>query len=151
MAVRHFRRNEEDKIMHNIEVSHQDSIKDCVNTLNLINYQLAELMRIKEELEARLNALFEHGDEGQKTYVCDKFKVTIKSGYNYSLNKEEYESIGSRLPAQFNPVKQRIAYDLDKKIIRDAEKYASQEDMQVLSSIITKKPAKLNVKIAAGV
>ena len=137
--------------MDTIELSKDIAIKDAITTLNLINFQMAELARIKEELESRLNTLFEHAEEGQKTYTYDKWKITIKSGYNYSLNKEEYESVGSRLPKQFNPVTERIAYDINKNIVRDAEKYAGKDDLELLCQFISKKPSKLNIKITAGV
>ncbi len=129
----------------------KDTINELVSTLNTINYQVAELLRIKEELEGRLNAFIEHPDEGSKTYIYGKNKVTITSGYNYTLNKEEYEAIGSRLPPCFNPVTQRIAYDLNKTIIRDCEKYGSSEELQLLSQVLSKKAKKLHVKITAAV
>ena len=131
--------------------SKESAIKDNLTTLNLINYQVAELLRIKEELEARVSALFEHGDDGSKTYLADKYKVTITSGWNYTLNKSEYQIMGSRLPACFQPVRERIAYDLDKQVIRDAEKYASAEELELLAQMISKKPKKLHVSIKAGI
>ena len=134
----------------NPEIIRNNELQDILSTLNNINYQIAELARIKEELEKRVNALLEHHDDGSKTYVVDKFKVTIKSGYNYSLNKDEYEVIGSRLQSCFNPVKQKISYELDKKVIRDCEKYGSKEDVLLLSQVISKKPAKLNIRISAS-
>ena len=137
--------------MHTIEINQQDTIIDTANTLNMVNFQISELLRIKEELDAQLNALLEHGDEGSKTYVVGKFKVTVKSGYIYSLNKEEYMANGSRLPACFQFVKQRMSYDIDKATLRDAEKYGSDEDLALISSMVTKKPSKLHVKITAGI
>ncbi len=137
--------------MHTIETNQQDTIIDVANTLNNVNFQIAELLRIKEELDAQLNALLEHGDEGSKTYVVSKFKVTITSGYNYTLNKEEYELMGNRFPSCFNPVKKRVSYDLDKSIIKDCEKYGSAADLEIMSSVISKKPKKLHVKISAGI
>lgn len=128
----------------------ETALKDNLTTLNLVNFQIAELCRIKEELEARVSALFEHGDDGSKTYTFDKFKVTVKTGWNYTLNKNEYEIIGSRLPECFNPVRKRVAYDLDKQVIRDAEKYANPEELKLLSQIISKKPSKLSVSLKAG-
>lgn len=128
----------------------ETALKDNLTTLNLVNFQIAELCRIKEELEARISALFEHGDDGSKTYTFDKFKVTVKTGWNYTLDKNEYEIIGSRLPECFNPVRKRVAYDLDKQVIRDAEKYASPEELKLLSQIISKKPSKLSVTLKAG-
>ena len=82
----------------------EDEINDNVSTLNTINYQIAELYRIKEELEKRVAALLQHGDDYSKTYLCNKFKVTVKTSYIYSLDKDEYEIMGSRLPSRFNPV-----------------------------------------------
>lgn len=128
-----------------------EQIVDYAKTLNKINYEIAELARIKEELEARLCALLEHGDDGSKSYVCDKYKVTVTTGYNYTLNKEEYVTIGSRIPACFNPVREKLSYELDKKIIRDAEKYGSSEELNLLAQIISKKPKKLHVSIKAAI
>jgi hypothetical protein len=132
-------------------VEKQYQIEDLAKTLNTINFEIAELARIKEELEARLCALLEHGDEGSKSYTVEKFKVTVKTGYNYTLNKEEYMTIGSRLPECFNPVKQVMKFELDKTIIRDAEKYGSKEDLNLLAQIISKKPSKLHIAIKAAV
>jgi hypothetical protein len=129
----------------------REQMVEYAKTLNTINYEIAELARIKEELEARLCALLEHGDDGSKTYVCDKYKVTVTTGYNYTLNKEEYMTIGSHLPQCFNPVRQKISFELDKTIIKDAEKYGSVDDLNLLAQIISKKPKKLHVKIGAAV
>ena len=136
--------------MNTIETNQQDIIIDTANTLNNVNFQIAELLRIKEELDARLNALLEHGDDGSKTYVVSKFKVTVTSGYNYTLNKDEYELMGNRFPSCFNPVKKRVSYDLDKSVIKDCEKYGSAADLEIMSSVISKKPKKLHIKITAG-
>ena len=126
-------------------------MKDTVTTLNLVNYQVAELLRIKEELEARLAALFEHGDDYSKTYTFNKYKITVTTGYNYTLNKDEYIQMRARLPVCFNPVKERIAYDLDKAVIKDCEKYGSSDEIELLSQMIIKKPKKLHVKLGAAV
>lgn len=128
-----------------------DELQDLISTLNSINFQIAELQRVKESLEPRVSGLLQHGDEGSKTYVCGKHKVTVKSGWIYTLNKDEYITMGARLPACFNPVTTRMSYDLNKSVIRDAEKYASSEELQLLATMISKKPAKLNVKITAGI
>lgn len=133
------------------EVNKNNKIKETIITLNTINYQLAELSRIKEELEKRLCNYLEHGEDGSKTYLCDKWKATVTTGWNYTLDKEEYAILKDSMPACFNPVVERVAYDLDKKIIRDCEKYGSPEDLEILSKVIMKKPKKLNIKITAGV
>ena len=68
----------------------EDYIKDTAKTLQQINYQVAELLRIKEELEQRLAATLEHGEEGQTTYVEGRYKIVVKTGFNYTLDKDEY-------------------------------------------------------------
>lgn len=129
----------------------RDELLDLINTLNNINYQLAELSRIKETIEPRVAELLQHGDDGSKTYTAGKFKVTAKTGYIYSLNKEEYTINAARLPACFNFVKQRISFDIDKSVLRDAEKYASAEELELIATMVSKKPSKLNIKITAGI
>lgn len=128
----------------------EDYIQDTAKTLQQINYQVAELTRIKEELEQRLAAALEHKDEGQTTYVEGRYKITVKTGFNYTLDKDEYESIGRRLAEQFDPVSKIVKYELNKKIIRDAYTYGSKHDIEILDQIIKKKPAKLSVTIGSA-
>lgn len=77
--------------------------------------------------------------------------LPVTTGYNYTLDKDEYEVVCCRLPDCFNPVKKRISYDLDKKIIKSCEKYGSSEEVLLMSQMISKKPKKLHIKITAGV
>lgn len=128
-----------------------DELKDLITTLNNINYQIAELSRIKEELEPRVAELLGHGSDGSKTYTEGRYKVTVKTGWIYTLDKEEFQINGSRLPACFKIVKQRIAYDVDKNAIKDIERYGNADDLNLLATFVSKKPSKLNVKITAGV
>ena len=136
---------------YNTEEAKNNELEDLVNTLNNIHFQIAELKRIQEALEPRVAELLQHGDDGSKTYTTGKFKVTCKSGYIYSLNKEEYMTMGSRIPACFKFVKERISYDIDKATLRDAEKYASAEELELIATMVSKKSSKLNVKITAGI
>lgn len=139
----------------------EDVITDYVKALNKINLQVAELCRVKEELEKRVSALFEHGDDASRTYLTGKYKVTVTTGYNYSLNKEEYEILSSLVPECFNPVNKRIAYDLNKRVIKQVMSYGDDEtktlifgnniDGEVDGGFIKCSPKKLNVKISAGV
>ncbi len=128
----------------------QHEILERVKSLELIGFQMAELARIKESLEQQVKDLIGHEDEGQRTYIYDRYKVTVKTGMNYSLNKEEYEAIGSRLPLEFQPVVEVTKYELNKKIIRQAYIYGSKEDKEILDAIIVAKPAKLNIVIGSA-
>ncbi len=127
-----------------------DEIQDLVSTLNNINFQLAELARIKEALEPRLAALLQHGEDGSKSYIAGKYKITVTSGFNYTLNKEEYQINSARLPSCFNFVKQRVAFDIDKATLRDAEKYASAEELELIASMVSKKAKKLHIKLTSA-
>ena len=128
----------------------EDYIRDTAKTLQQINYQVAELLRIKEELEQRLAASLEHKEEGQTTYVEGRYKIVVKTGFNYTLDKDEYESIGRRLPEQFDPVTKIVKYELNKKIIRDVYTYGSSHDIEIIEQINKKKPAKLSVTVSAA-
>ncbi len=135
----------------NITILKGDAIKDSAITLNLVNYQIAELVRIKEELEARLSALLEHGpSDGQRTYTAEKYSITVKTGYNYSIDKEEYLIAKSHIQPCFNPVKEVTKLELDKSILRDVEKFGSKEDIKLTYSFITAKSAKLHIKIGSA-
>lgn len=132
------------------EIAKNDSVIERVKALERINYSVAELQRIKEALEEQVRELLGHDEEGQKTYLLGRYKVTVKTGVNYSLNKDEFEAIGSRLPADLQPVQKVMKYELNKKIIRQAYIYGSAEDKAVLDAIIVARPAKLNIAIGSA-
>lgn len=140
-----------DEYMIDVDAVRDGEVQELIGTLNNINFQMAELARIKEALEPRLSSLLNHTDEGSKTYVEGKYKVTATTGYNYTLNKDEYEILGHRIPKCFQFVTQRVAYDLDKSAIREAEKYASAEELELISRMLVKKPKKLHIRITAGI
>ncbi len=108
------------------------------------------MLRIKEALEEQVRELIGHEADCQRTYLAGRFKVTIKTGFNYSLNKDEYESIGKRLPECFNPVHKVMKYELNKKIIREAYLYGSAQDKDILDAIIVARPSKLSVVIGSA-
>ena len=137
--------------MDTIEVNFEAALRDNLMALNTISFQMAELARIKEELESRVTAMLEHGDDYSKSYIVGQVKVTVSTGYNYTLDKKEYMVLGSRIPACFNPVTEKISYELNKQVIRDAEKYASAEELELLGQIISKKPKKIHVALKAAI
>ncbi len=139
-----------DEYMIDVEQVRNDEIQDLINTLNNVNFQCAELQRIKETLEPRLAGLLNHGEDGGKSYTEGRWKVTATTGFNYTLNKDAYAILGARLPECFKIVTQRVAYDLDKSAIRDAEKYASAEELELISRMVTKKAKKLHIKIGSA-
>ena len=125
-------------------------IEETALTLHTISLQVAELTRIKEELEKRLNALLEHGDDCQKTYTYGRWKITAKTGYNYSLNIDEYETLGHFLPKGFDPVRKVIKYDLNKNILKACDNYGSEDEKALMRKFVTAKPSKLNITVKPG-
>ena len=77
-------------------------------------------------------------------------KVILNPSFISYFENEEYEILGKRLPVQFDFVNKSVKYDINKKIIRDIYSYGSKSDIDVLESIVTKKPAKLNVTITSA-
>jgi len=129
----------------------EDYIQDTAKTLNQINYQLAELTRMKEELEQRLSATLEHGEDGQKTYIEGRWKITVRTGFNYTLDKEKYEMLGRHLNSSIDPITRVTKYEINKKTLRDSYVHASEKELEIINEIISKKPAKLNITITSGV
>ncbi len=135
----------------NIQVLREERIQETALTLHTISLQVAELLRVKEELEKRLNALLEHSDDCQKTYTYGRWKLTVKSGYNYSLDVDEYKTIGHFLPKGFDPVREVTKFELNKNIIKACEKYGSEEEKELMRKFVTSKPSKLHIKVSPGV
>ena len=128
-----------------------ERIKEDITTLNLVNFQIAELAEIKEKIEHRIAEALNHGDDYSKTYYEGKYKVTVSTGFLYNLDKEEYQILESRIPDAFaGIVRKRTAFDIDKTALREAEKYGSADDLNLIAQFISKKPKKLSVRIVAG-
>lgn len=128
----------------------EEAIVETAQVLERLAYEIADLTRCREELEKHMAALLEHPSEGQRTYIEGKYKITCKTGVNYSLNKEKYEMIGRSLSTANDPVQKITKYELNKKVIRDAYASGNERDIQILDEILTCKPSKLNVVIGAG-
>jgi hypothetical protein len=126
------------------------AIKDIIVTLEAVNYQIAELKRIKEAQEDKLKTLFNHTKEGQETYVFERYKVEISTGYNYRLNIKKYLEFRELLDPKFDPVKEVVKYELNKKLIKDCEEYGTFDDKDALSAFVEKNDKKLSVKIRPG-
>lgn len=136
------------------------TIEQHIQDLDTVNYQIAELKLIKEKIESIVlelagRATFnEAGEiikisrEGERSEIQGKWKLTIKTDYTYNINKEEYEIIKNIIPSQYNPIRITPSYSIDKRLMREAEKYASNEELAILSGVITKKISKPVVKFS---
>lgn len=142
------------------EVDKSSKIADLVKDIKRAADSVAELNRIKDELELTLAAMLCHSEEGQKTYYEAGYTIEIKASVNYALDKDEYEAIKNFIPSEFDCVKKTknevITYTLDKKVIRNCKTYASDELKKMLfegseqrKPLLTEKPRSLTVNIRA--
>lgn len=147
-------------------MENQQRIEDTLKTINLVNYQIAELADIKVKLERQLiedmgRAKFITDDDGKyvmtdvrheglKQHVVGKYKFKIKTDYNISVNKEEYEVAKCLLTKEFNPVVEKISLSINNRLLKDVEKYASDEDKMLIQQFIIKTPAKPYVSVEAN-
>jgi hypothetical protein len=132
-------------------ITKSERIEETALTLHQVSLQIAEMQRIKEELDKRLNALLEHSDDCQTTYTHGRWKITVKSGYIYSLDKEEYDTIGHFLPKGLDPVNKVTKYELNKNVIKACRSLGSKEENELLDQFVTRKPSKIHIKVYPGV
>lgn len=128
----------------------EDRLEDEVKNLDWINYQIADLLKLKSESEQKIIKLLRHKIDGQRTYTVGVHSVVITTGLNYSLDKKKYLELGQQLPEEFNPVHEKIAYYLDKKVIELGQKSGDKTVKSILKKIITTSDKKVNVKISAA-
>ena len=123
---------------------------EMIQVLERINYQISELKDIKEALEAKLSKEIHGLNEGARTYEYGKYKVTVTTGFNYRIDKEEYMINGHRLSACLDPVRTKTVYEIDKKQMREIKQYMSLDDQKILATFVTEEPKKVNVRITSG-
>lgn len=120
---------------------------DSVNELQKINKQIAKLNLRKEELTSQIIGALEHDHEGQKSYEYGTWKIEVKTPFVYSLNKKLYESGDIKLPSQFNPIKESVAYSIDKRLCDQYLQEAPKKVRDALIELIEKKPGKAGITI----
>ena len=120
---------------------------ESVKELQEVNKQLAKLLLRKEELTQDIITSLDHVHEGQKTYEYGAWKIEVKTGVTFSLDKDAYELISSKIPDGLDPVKKRIAYDVSKAMINEIEKRGNSKELNILSKFLSKKPSKPSISI----
>ena len=126
----------------------EDLIKDNCITLEAINRKIADLQEDKAKVEGRLKDLLKHDLIGSKTYKQGHYAITVTTGINYTVNGEEYELLRDHIPECFNAVKRKIAYSVDRDIIRDIKAYGSEDDLKLYKKYVKESDAKLSVKLS---
>ena len=131
------------------EVDQLEAIGEVIKEIERAKFYIADCTKVKNELEAHLAALLEHKDG---------FEICVKATVNYSLDKEEYEILKSRIPVEFDPIrkskKEVITYNLDKKVIRNIMTYADEDLKKLMFEshdgkrpLIEEKPRTLSISI----
>ena len=118
-----------------------------VRELESINENLARLKLEKEEVEASIIAAIGHDYEGSKTYEVRDRSITIKTESIYALDKKAYISGDYYLPPEFDPVLQKVSYEVNKKLYNSFYASSPFSVRQILDTLIEKKAAKPNVSL----
>lgn len=113
-----------------------------IKELDLVNKELAKLKLLKEELEETILSEFhDHPYEGQRTYEVDSYKITVKTGINFKVDKERYQEL--EIPLELNPVREVLKLEIDLRKIRELKR----DHALFLSEFITETPSKPTVVI----
>jgi hypothetical protein len=135
---------------HNYQLeleNRQQRAEQLTIELETINRKIAKLRLDKESKELELIAAIQHEHEGSKTYDIGLHSVTIKTDMIYSLDKKAYISGDVFLPPEFDPVLQKITYEVNKKLFNAYEQMAPLAVRKTLNELVTKKESKPNVSI----
>lgn len=151
-----------------IEVNKVSRVEELIKDLNTINLQIAEATVFKKKLEQAIceslgRAQFYQDEETGKTYIKNinhegtlthevgKYKATIKTDYIYKINKSEYEVLKGRFSSEFNPVKTKVEYSIDKEKFHQIREYGSIDDLKLRDAVVTLVPASPSVSIKVNV
>jgi hypothetical protein len=129
----------------NDTLERQEMLEASIKRLVRVNRQIAKLTVCKEELTSSIINAFGHNHEGQKSYDFGVWKVECKTPMIYSLDKKAYAD--SKIPAEFNPVKESVSYTIDKKLCDAYVATAPKKIRNLLAELIDKKPGKAGVTI----
>lgn len=138
-------------------------INEYLGELDRINYQVAELQRIKHELEKLVlkeTGRVEYDEEGniksiskegRHQHLIGKYKVKIKTEMIHKIDKGEYEIVKKSLRAEFDPVKTSVSYRIDNRVLNSVRLYGSKEDNEILDKFLSFGFANPNVSLELNV
>ncbi len=137
-----------DTMAHQVELKNQErALIDLAKNIEKVNAKIAKLRLEKESMELELIGLIDHDYEGSKTYSIGIHSVTVKTDMIYSLDKKAYCGGDVFLPEAFDPVVQKVTYEVNKKLFNQYEQTAPLEVRMMLNELVEKKPSKPNVSI----
>ncbi|MGN6704394.1 MAG: hypothetical protein ACTHKB_15700 [Burkholderiaceae bacterium] len=122
-----------------------EELEKQVANLAAIRAKMAKLQEQEAITVAAILSVVKH-DAGQKTYpVGDAKKIVVKTGFNYTLNKELLNQVWT----DDLPINRGYAYTLRAKEFAVAMKDGEPEKRKLLQRAVTSTPAKPSVKIEA--
>lgn len=125
----------------------EEYLMNLISEIDYINHELARLKVAKEELEKDLIAAIGHSHEGSKTYNIRDKSITIKTDIIYALDKNAYISGDYYLPPEFDPVLQKVTYEVNKSLFKSYYNHSPAAVRDTLDKLIERKESKANVKI----
>lgn len=131
------------------EPSPNAKLLETLCNLELVEYQLADLLSIKSRLVESIKIMVGHEKEGSKTYRVEHYDVEVTTPYNYSIDKKAYEKFKHELPSNKNPVRESIKYDVDKAKYREVMSEGNADMALCLSEFIGVKVGKCSVNVKA--
>jgi len=118
-----------------------DNIKKCTQEIKLLSEE-------KKTYEEKLKEALNHKNiDGSKTYRHKDLSIKITTGLNHIVDVEKYNNFKHLLNEKFNPVKEVIKYELNKKTIRDCYKNGTDKDIWYLSKFLTSSEKKLHISL----
>lgn len=114
-------------------------IDELCEHIKTLDYEIARHTHDKRNTINQLAGLLNHRD-GQCSELGKRYKVTLKLGKNYRLNKKAYEGL-SDLPERLNVVRDVVTQKVDTKKLNEILRVASNEDKAIVYQYIDESPA----------
>lgn len=122
-------------------------LSEHIANLEMINYQLGDLKRIKEALEKKIltniglvkyegSKITSVAHDGAQTLIIDRYKLVIKTNKLYKIDKKDYESLVSNIPNSLNPVRKSFKYVIDRGKMEEIEQSGSKEEKELVASFV---------------
>lgn len=127
-------------------------ILDLIKHWKLLKFKIQQLENDKQETEKQLRELLDHPEvDGSKSYKHSNHTVRITTGLNHTLDKTQFERLKDIVKPKFNPVKEIMKYEINKKALRDCLEFGTQDDKFLQSQFIISTPKKLHIAIVEDI
>lgn len=121
------------------------NIDDLIEKLKYVSSEIEFLKSEKSKLESDIINIVSFNPEGQKTIETAKYKIRVNAGYNYKIDSLRAEEFFSQFPANLNPIKQKISYEVDKNKLNQAYLYEGLKELADQVIAVIPKPIRVEV------